>query len=504
MYKIEFLAAKNQEKTVKVNDILLHSFYSPTKEAQKFVQSQEISYNFNKIFVLEPGLGYCIPFLKQQFPKKEIYVIKFINEIPLLESDCKIINFFDFNTTSDFENFFYNNFTEIDLLSAAFISWYASEKIFYEIYTCVWQSIKTVLDRSKSVLITRGYFEKKWLKNSCNNLKYINSVIKVTKKTDLPVLITASGPSLKKLIPFLKQNQNNFFIICVSSAITPLFYNNIVPDLCISTDGGFWAGEHLNFYDNKRTSTPLAISLESFCKKNILMNSCILPLTYNDGLSHELEIFTSISFFNAERNGTVSGTALKLALNISTNNIYLCGLDLHNTKGFQHLKPNRIEITKLINSNKINSLQKNLIGSEFNSGSLKTYENWFQMQSNSKKNIFRIIDEPKNSLNKIKDISINDFINFEINEKAVSNKNIFSEIIKINKNDKEKYLRKIIDFINSNYKTEKWISNIFPLDYVSLLHCKNSDEKDKILEKINNKNRKLVDNLNKILKFSEN
>ena len=83
------------------------------------------------------------------------------------------------------------------------------------------------------------------MKNVYNFIKYAKNIYSTNLNPKMPVLIVASGPSLKNILEFIKTNQNNFFIICCSSAIKSLINNSITPDFCISTDGGFWAKTHL-------------------------------------------------------------------------------------------------------------------------------------------------------------------------------------------------------------------------------------------------------------------
>ena len=62
-------------------------------------------------------------------------------------------------------------------------------------------------------------------------------------------MIIASGPSLQVALSSIRKNQASYFLIVLSSAIKCCFENNIIPDLCISTDGGYWAKEHLKILE---------------------------------------------------------------------------------------------------------------------------------------------------------------------------------------------------------------------------------------------------------------
>jgi hypothetical protein len=54
--------------------------------------------------------------------------------------------------------------------------------------------------------------------------------------SDIPVIICSAGPSLDKNIQLLKSSREGFFLIAVATALKPLLYNGIQPDVVISID----------------------------------------------------------------------------------------------------------------------------------------------------------------------------------------------------------------------------------------------------------------------------
>lgn len=70
------------------------------------------------------------------------------------------------------------------------------------------------------------------LKNSFRNLRTGKSrMLNATAhKTNVPVLITGSGPSLEKNINFIKENRDSFILISSGSSLSVLLSHNIVPD----------------------------------------------------------------------------------------------------------------------------------------------------------------------------------------------------------------------------------------------------------------------------------
>lgn len=484
-----FVNAKNKEKTALINGTFIHSSYNPSKEAERFVNNLKIGFNPSLIVLIEPGLPYTVNFLKQFFSDCKFAVIRYTDFFKNYNSDFDfVINYFEHS--DNFETYFSSIFSEEQLMSAFFIEWEPCAKVFETIHSNVISIVKKCVNTAKTVLVTRQYFEKKWFINTLNNLIYLSNPCKLNKRINKPILIISSGPSLQNAISIIKENRNKFFIICLSSAISVCIFNKIVPDLCMSTDGGYWAGEHLK--KALKLSCPLAISTESYCPKKLLNKAKILPLEYNDGLSKKLLNDYGLSFSKVSRNGTVSGSALLFAIENSNSCIYFCGLDMSNQKGFQHTQPNEIEINQAQNYTKIFSLEKKSVQSEYSKSSLEIYKDWFKNQSFNGRKIYRIIDAKykHNDLGKIIDISVSDFCK---NISALESENPTSYFEKLSYScDKSK----LKELVNKMMNDTIWNKTLFPLDYVSLNHDPSNVE---LKNKIENRQIKFAEKIEKIL-----
>ena len=92
---ITILDSKNGEKTVKINDIYIHSSYNPTSEAKKFCETLDFNINPAVIFVIEPGLSYLYSNLKEKFPNSKIGIIRFTKEFEKYNKDWDFsLNYF--------------------------------------------------------------------------------------------------------------------------------------------------------------------------------------------------------------------------------------------------------------------------------------------------------------------------------------------------------------------------------------------------------------------------
>ena len=461
--EIKFQKAKNEELTALIDGHFIHSNYAPSKEAQRFVDNLKLPFLPSWIIILEPALCYAVDFFKQNFPDIKIAGVRYTSQFS--EFDKKLDLVLNYSA-QNFKTLLEKSFNEEELLTAFFVSWPASSQIFPDIEKKIWNDIKDTLERAKTLLITREYFEKKWLLNSCRFISSINKIATLKQIIDKDCLIVSSGPSLKPFINLIKNNRQNFFIICLSSAISVCLKENIIPDIFMSTDGGYWAGEHLKRILQKN-SIPLAIPSEAYCSKKILHSQTILPLIYNDGFSKELTIASKIDCLYAVRNGTVSGTALLFAAKYCKKNIFMCGLDLAPQKGFQHTQPNELENNSAVFDNRIQTKEKRLSASGFSNASLDIYRQWFNSINLSLQNrkVFRLIEKPqsKNNLGWIQDITVNDFSSF-INETTDPDNAEYFTVSSFQPD------RKNAALLFSNYDSEKLKKQLFPLDYVSLSH----------------------------------
>ena len=466
--------AKNGEETVSVDGHFLHSNYAPVKEAERFVENLTLPFIPEVLIISEPGLSYTADFLRKKFPGIKIGVIRFTPSFAEYNKYFDfVLNYFEH---PNFESYLENVFNEEQLLTTHFISWPASSQIFKQEDSAVWNAVKAAMLRAKTLLITRQYFEKKWFLNSCNFLKQISTSISFEGKSDKPVLIISSGPSLIPFIKPIKENRDKFFILALSSAISVCIKYQITPDLFMTTDGGYWAGQHLKKL--KGTSVPVAMPAEAYCSKALLTKLKVLPLDYGDGISSELVKAAGLKTKKAVRNGTVSGTALLFAAEYFTKDIYLCGMDMAGQTGFQHTQPNELEINAAIKDNRINTKFLRLTKSELTNGSLDIYKDWFinnPLKINERK-VYRLIEknQAKNSLGWIKDIPVQDFEKLICKEDEETSINFSEEKTSIPS-------QKIKELFDDDKNSEIWKKQLFPLDYVQLSHNpSNTEIKNKI------------------------
>ncbi|WP_407427572.1 6-hydroxymethylpterin diphosphokinase MptE-like protein [Treponema sp.] len=493
--KIVFEKSRNGELTCSFDGIYLHSKYSPLTEGERFARNLQADFSPFCIFIIEPALSYCASFLKKRFPDALICAVRLCSSFTEYDSQWDKVFYFDNSSDSvSFSEVLFNFLGEEKLISSLTFDWTPSKQIFQEHNSQVWQEIKKAILKARDVIGTRAYFSKRWLKNSITFASYIKNTV-VLSKTNQPVVITASGPSLKSSIPFLKKYRNSFFLIAVSSSFMPLLENEIIPDFVMSSDGGFWAKKHLNFPSQSDCDTIFALEAESAVPKNILETKKILPLIYEDGLEKDFLEAIECPYLISKRNGTVSGTALEFALSFTDKNVFLCGFDQEPASGFQHTQPNALETDNEKNDFRLKPKETRITCSRFNSEkSLEIYRSWFISNSQFfEKRVFRLSDNYKYSyqLGKITEINWDKFIELSKGNDSETT-SLKEKQIDFSKEKRQKIIKEKLKNLS---KTKKFIDEVFPMESILIKRELSESKKAQMCSELEKKIQNLIESI---------
>ena len=525
---LEFFLAKNSSQSAKANGALVHSAYNPEIEAERFVQALDAPFIASFVIVLEGGLGYCAPLLRKRFPGAKIGVLRFCGEFPQSElwdfsiplgecfsQDQKAAaqtSFQDQKAAASAAPLSERLFWELGeegLFSALFYEWPASARIWPKETKFAWEQIKAATEKAKAVLATREHFGKRWLKNKIRFFERLEKAC-VLEKIKKPVAICASGPSLEAAFPLIKKNRERLFVCALSSAIASLARFGVEPDLCLSSDGGWWAKKHLDILRLSFLNAPLALPTEAALPASLFKSKTILPLCYDDDeLSKKLFEALEIPFASAKRNGTVSGSALEFFLQAAEGPVFFAGLDLQSGKRLCHARPNALEILEERKDFRLRPKSTRAARAALSNPSLELYADWFAAYSPGEKKVFRIRgSEPfKRSLGQIKDIGANEFESALIAETACKAKtrddtgtasktktdggqNFFTtENLSAPKSGRKETIRRVF---------EQWAqsgalaSEMFPADSLLARREKDADKKKERILAIEEKSSRLV------------
>ena len=305
----------------------LHSRYYPQREANIILEKQIGNSQPYAIIIIEPGEGYIIASARKRYPQTPLLALHIDNQ---LYRRC--------HWPAD--TVWYPGFSRsLEAVCSSFIASALLPRVAViippvmlqvaptEIAACKRELI-AALTRIRSDMATIGNFGRSWLVNSLINFLSITHIARSQPITQ-PLCIVGSGSSIDEQLGIVKQLQKKLTIWALPSALPSLLRENIIPQLVISTDGGYWAAGH---YRPLRTI------------RNIQGMPWALPLTAARGIYHyQPPIALFQQGFAFERRlahflwphsptlpscGTVAGSALLLAAHLGARQIILAGIDL--------------------------------------------------------------------------------------------------------------------------------------------------------------------------------
>jgi hypothetical protein len=242
-----YLTIQRGQKLYRIN-----SSYSPKYEAEKWTSQYSFS-NMNTIMTMY-GLG-TGTFAREILYNKGINDLLFIYE-PCVELFLYILNNYDLTDilqnkklilavegVNDFE--FHNllqsavNITNISSQIRCVHPQY--DDIFPESCIIYWNELKDNFYHVRTSINTEIVFGERYVINTLYNTRFIreSSLLRDLKKdiqTDLPVIIVAAGPSLKRNMEDLKRAKGKAYIIVVDRILDYVLDEGLEPDFIVTVD----------------------------------------------------------------------------------------------------------------------------------------------------------------------------------------------------------------------------------------------------------------------------
>jgi hypothetical protein len=198
-----------------------------------------------------------------------------------------------------------------------------------------------------------------------------------------PVVLAASGPGLEDFLSILKRHRPAFRLWALPSSLAALADSNIVPDLVIATDPGFWARMHGRYLPQ---GCPVAMPLTAAP----LPEKAGPPMLLHQGSSFEAALLQESSWpvISLPAMGTVAATALELWRRISKGRLLITGLDLCWIDLREHARPHSFDGWLSGQEARTSPKQEILweraakavpkrCGRKRTGGALQTYADWF-------------------------------------------------------------------------------------------------------------------------------
>jgi len=315
----------------------LHSAYNPQQEARRYIDALKIDPECNCFILIEPGMGYMIPVLREIRPDGKIIVLHADSRLRELGG----VTFGDATWYPDSAPGV-QEFLEAEVPPAAkvrIVEWRPGLNVYGDKVLALVRESAEFIKRLEAGRRTDAFFGKRWARNFFRNLALLQNTL-LYRKMNIPVVITGSGPSLEAVLPRIFAAREGIFVLAASSSLPALAAGGIAPDMVISTDGGGWALQHLYALFRPPSRKPCILAL-SLCAAVPSQGATLPLLPVNDG-----SLWQSMALHAAgvpsvliPQRGTVTASALELALELSKEKIFLAGMDLSVCGIRSHARP---------------------------------------------------------------------------------------------------------------------------------------------------------------------
>jgi hypothetical protein len=339
---IERLAAAGTGlPTVFVEEKSLHSRYDPAGEAEKYIKKINFSEKIRFFILIEPGLGYTIPVLRRLFPRSKLIVLHVSDFFACFPGEAAG-NAAAWSPGSglSLEEFMEKEIPDAGIEAVKIVEWRPALAAYGAAYKDLLEKAVTFIRRIDANARTVRGFGRRWFRNFFRNLGIIRVFFGVIPGSN-PWIITGAGPGLEGVLPIIADmRREGAAVLAASSSVPALEAGGILPDLVISTDGGGWARFHLYETIRRAAGRPpfLAASLTA-----ALPCQCgafpVLPLS--DGSLWQEAVLEKLGIPRVvfPQRGTVTASALDLALRCTRGGVFLAGMDLSNDDIKTHARP---------------------------------------------------------------------------------------------------------------------------------------------------------------------
>ncbi len=417
---LQITPARSGADTAILNGVRLHSTYDPTREAERFVRAAINGKHFSTILLLGAGLGHIIRAVTECCPHAKLIVVFYSQEI---FSWCREKPSFCWlpGRPQSILSFLREQVHELDLEGLKILEWTPSSRAFPELSKAANQTVGQLIKELRGSLVTTIAFGKRWIRNSFLNFLSLDSILRVnSERSDLPILIAASGPSLEKIADHISAFRRRLYLWALPSAVLFLLENGLKPDLVVITDPGFYAMYHL--HPARSLGLQLAMPLSAAPGAWRISGKAYL-ISQDIFFENALLAGTGLSVPTIPSKGTVAATALALALKMTGKKVIFAGLDFCYDDIKPYVRPNAFEPLLLKGENRFNPFNDQMFtraldfapivekkegnSLRFNL-TMKTYSGWFgSLKGDLAKRLYRL--NPRGAaLKGITDIEVND------------------------------------------------------------------------------------------------
>ena len=318
-----------------------HSRYDPLREAARHLDAVLSGRRPSVIFILGGGLNYLAAVAADRFPRATLVSLQ---PSDIFDSDEREPTAIRWSPSSE---------TPLcDVIAAAVadnrmaggvavVEWPPVVSRFESASERIRSVLRDALEAASSDSATTGYWAARWLRNSVRFAMAVSREGAIVPG-DGPVVLACAGPGLEAAMSDVRRLRDDAAIWALASAVPALLKAGLRPDVAISTDPGFWNGAHLRAA--RDADIPIAMPPSAFASGETLAASTIIPL--DTGLPFERMAIRAagLSCERTSAAGSAAGSALALALRMTSGRIMLAGYDLASLGLQEHCRPYAFDI----------------------------------------------------------------------------------------------------------------------------------------------------------------
>ncbi len=355
------VTAPNGEMNIQIGSKTLYSRYNPRGSSERIVNQIEIL-NRTIYMIPSPLLGYGIKDLLDRIPEDSLVLaIEAEQDLMVLTAPylkelqnhprCRIYRISEpaalYHLFHKIEPEKYRT-CRMTPLNGGYNS---SKKIYDGLFSSL-QSYQQYYWRNR---LTTAKLGRLWMKNLLMNLASPERMNLGDFKTPRPVLLTGAGESLEEVIPFIHNNREQLFVLCVDTAAQTLMRNRILPDGIVNLEAQFHNLK--DFYSLKGFKvrqfsdiTAYPPSLRDFPGDHYFFSSRF-------GVNDLLEKLEKRRLLPPEipALGSVGVTALYVAGQITDGPVFLAGLDFSYLEGKSHARETPLHDWMRLRENRLQS-----------------------------------------------------------------------------------------------------------------------------------------------------
>ena len=214
------------------------------------------------------------------------------------------------------------------------------------------ESVRSIVKRNQRKneinAATLKKFGKLWCRNSLKNLCRLETLAGISElenslENQVPFLLLGAGPSLERILPYIKELKQRAITVCVETALHTLLRSGVQPDFILLTDPQFWAYRHI-----AGLSAPESILITELsaypavfrfnCRKLLL---CASQFPIGQYFEKKLGLASG----DLGTGGSVASSAWNFARFCGGREIFTAGLDLAFPDNQTHIKGSSAEQT---------------------------------------------------------------------------------------------------------------------------------------------------------------